>query len=76
MSRQTLNICAEKPTSQGWKDHTTLAVTMTDPNLLEQPSMDLTWSHLAGSVKLLLNFSFYYFAVRNRVQPKAAPAWV
>lgn len=42
----------------------------------KQPSMDLTWSHLAGSVKLLLNFSFYYFAVRNTVQPRAAPAWV
>lgn len=42
---------------------------------LEKPSMDLTWSHLAGSVKLLLNFSFY-FAVRNTEQPRAAPAWV
>lgn len=43
---------------------------------LEQPSMDLTWSHLAGSVKLLLNVSFYYFVVRSTIQPRAATAWV
>lgn len=43
---------------------------------LEQPSMDVTWAHLARSVKLLLNFSFYYFVVRNTVQPRAAPALV
>lgn len=40
------------------------------PKCLEQPSGNLTWSHLAGCAKLLLNFSSSYFVLRNTVSLK------